>query len=75
MVPWGPPAPLGSASDGDASYSTARDSPATAGGWRDKQRAMVRKKNRDGAILTIIQLLQPDRKHTLVGASCLDPRP
>lgn len=44
MAPWGPPAPLVSAFDGDASYSTARDSPATAEGWRDKQRTMVRKK-------------------------------
>lgn len=44
VAPWGPPAPPVSASDGDVSYSTARDSPATAEGWRDKQRTMVRKK-------------------------------
>lgn len=41
-APWGPPAPLVSASVAAVSYSTARDSPATVEDWRDGNN-MVRK--------------------------------
>lgn len=67
------PVPLASASVYVASYSKAHDSPATAGDCRDTRIYMARTHVTNVVTMVMKKEEEKEKKHTLVGASCLGP--